>query len=273
MEQDEFGPLAAQLLPRVAAQLRSAMEGISPAAAAMAAPERRDADPALDGQAALLDQSCYRLGRLAGNLSMAALLSGGASLPLRDRDIVALTEQLCRRCVSLGKLVGLQVTFRCPRPVHVCAVDRSSYEHLLFQLLSNAFRFTPAGGAVTVELRFPPERVLLSVCDTGSGIREELLPTLFTHCLRPDDRSALPPHGLGLGLMLCRRIAQGHGGSIMAESRPGQGSTVTLSLPDRLTGVLPEEEQPADSTGGFNPTLLGLADALPPAAFLLREEE
>ena len=273
MEQDAFGPLPEQLLPRIAAQLRSAMEGIPPAAAVLAPPERRDADPVLDGQAAVLDQGCYRLGRLAVDLSMAARLSAGGPLPLRDRDIVALTEQICRRCVSLGALLGLRLTFRCAQPGHICAVDRDSYEHLLFQLLSNAFKFTPSGGSVTVELRFAPGHVLLSVCDTGSGIPAELLSTLFNHCLRQDGLSALPPHGLGLGLLLCRRIAAGHGGSIVAESRPGQGSTVTLSLPDRRVGLPPEEDLPADTTGGFNPTLLGLADALPPAAFLLREEE
>ena len=273
MEQDEFGPLPEQLLSRIAAQLRSAMEGIPAAAAALAPPERRDRDPSLDRQAALLDQSCYRLGRLSCNLSMAARLSGGAPLSLRDRDIVAMTEQLCRRCVSLGALLGLRVTFRCSQPVHICAVDQSSYEHLLLQLLSNAFKFTPSGGTVTVELRFAPGHVLLSVCDTGSGIPAELLSTLFSHCLRRDGRSALPPHGLGLGLPLCRRIAAGHGGSMMAESRPGQGCTVTFSLPDRRMDLLPETDLPADTNGGFNPTLLGLADALPPTAFLLREEE
>ena len=273
MEQDQFGPLPGQLLPRIAAQLRSAMEGIPPAAAALAPPERRDADPVLDHQAALLDQSCYRLARLAGNLSMAARLAAGTPLPLRDRDIAALTEQVCRRCVSLGALLGLRLTFRCPRPGHICAVDRDSYQHLLFQLLSNAFKFTPSGGDITVELRFAPGHVLLSVGDTGSGIPAELLPTLFTHCLRQDGASALPPHGLGLGLALCRRIAAGHGGSIVAESRPGQGSTVTLSLPDRQVGLPPEADLPADAAGGFNLTLLGLADALPPAAFLLQEEE
>ena len=269
MEQDKPESLLDQLLPRIAVQLRSAMSGI-PAAAAMAAPEQREADPDLDRQAALLDQSCYRLLRLSNNLSMAALPAGGASLLLRDRDIVALTEQICRRCVSLGKLLGLQLSFRCSRLAHICAVDRASYEQLLFQLLSNAFKFTPTGGSVTVELRFVSGHVLLSVCDTGSGIPAELLPTLFTHCLRTDARSAMPPHGLGLGLLLCHRIALGHGGSVMAESRPGRGSTVTFSLPDRQTGMPPEEDGLGDSTGGCNPTLLWLADALPPEAFRLR---
>ncbi|MDY3281221.1 sensor histidine kinase [Dysosmobacter sp.] len=272
MEQDELGS-AEQLLARTAAQLRSAMEGIPAAAAALAPPEDRDGDPALDARAALLDQGCYRLGRLAANLTMAARLQGGSPLYPADRDIVALTEQVCRRCVSLGALLELNVTFRCTLPAHVCAVDRDSYEHLLLQLLSNAFKFTPAGGSVTVELRRASGRVLLSVWDTGSGIPAELLPTLFTHCLRQEGPSALPPHGLGLGLLLCRRIAQAHGGSMVAETRPGEGSTVTLSLPDRQVGRPPEADLPADGAGGFNPTLLGLADALPPAAFLLREEE
>ena len=89
---------------------------------------------------------------------------------------------------------------------------------------------------------------------------------LFDRYLRAD-RNPIPPHGLGLGLPICRRIAEGHGGRIMAESQEGRGTRITVMLPDRQTGKLALADQPMDYGGGFNPTLLGLADALPAEAF------
>ena len=112
----------------------------------------------------------------------------------------------------------------------------------------------------------------LSVADTGCGMTEDKLETLFDRYLHEglmDPR----PHGLGLGLPLCRRIAEGHGGSILAESRPGQGSRFTVSLPDRRADSGDVSDIPLEYGGGFNKTLLALADALPAKAFLLRNED
>ena len=81
------------------------------------------------------------------------------------------------------------------------------------------------------------------------------------------------PHGLGLGLSLCRRIAEGMDGRLLAESRVGKGSRFTLSIPDRLTDSTTVSDVPFDYTGGFNRALLALADALPPSAFLQRNQE
>ena len=141
---------------------------------------------------------------------------------------------------------------------------------MLFRsLLSNAFKFTPAGGTVTVGVRFSGKRALLSVSDTGCGIQEDLMPFLFDRYLR-DEVQAPDPHGLGLGLAICQHIAERHGGTMIAESRPGQGSRFTLSLPDRRCGTADVSDVKFDYSGGFNPLLLALADALPPQAFSQR---
>ena len=143
-------------------------------------------------------------------------------------------------------------------------------EQLLFHLLSNAFKFTPPGGAVTVELRAQGKRLLLSVTDTGQGIPPEQLAALFDGYLHIE-RQDSTPHGLGLGLSLCRRIAERHGGILMAESQADKGSRFTLSLPDRqVDGSV--SDIPFDYSGGFNRTLLALADALPVQAFLIRSQ-
>ena len=181
-----------------------------------------------------------------------------------------LVSEICQRAGALAPLLDLEVRFSCPMEHHLCAFAPDALEQLLYHLLSNAFKFTPAGGTVTVELRRSQGRILLRVSDTGCGISEERLATLFAPPQQPD-RPAPPPHGVGLGLSLCRRIAEAHGGTLMAESRPGKGSRFTLSLPDRQSGQQVQDIR-FDYSGGFNRTLLALADALPARAFSIRSQ-
>lgn len=261
----------ASLFPNIAAHLRGALSNLHLASAQLAPPSAREQDPALDARAALLDQSYYQMLRLVSSLSAAAYLASEEPLPLQDRDIVGMVSKTCEEAGSLAPLLGLELRFVCAMDRHICAVAPDAMEQLLFHLLSNAFKFTPAGGTVTVELRRSGTRLFLSVTDTGCGIPQEQLPTLFERYLHSQPPT-LPSQGLGLGLPLCKRIAERQGGMLLAESRPGKGSRFTLSLPDRQLGAT-ISDVPYDYTGGFNRTLLALADALPPKAFLLRSQE
>ena len=269
MEQDE--KRLASLFPDVATQLRAALSNLHLAAAQLAPAEARETDPALDQKAALLDQSYYRLLRLVNSLSSAAWLTDSAPLPLQDRDIVALVSEICEKSGDLAPLLGLELRFICAMERHVCAVAATALEQAVYQLLSNALKFTPSGGTVTVELRRASGQLLLSVEDTGCGIPQDRLETLFDRYLHTGHMDP-PPHGLGLGLPLCRRLASGQDGTLMAESRVGKGSRFTLSLPDRQLGTGVSDVR-FDYSGGFNRTLLGLADALPSKAFLLRSQD
>lgn len=264
--------LLAQLFPNIASQIRTALGGIHFAATALAPADVREKSQQIDSAAAMLDLNYYRLLRLVNNLSAAAGLSDERLLPTRDQDLVDLVRLTCQQSESLAGLLELRLTFRCQEERHLCAVYRDSVEQLLFQLLSNAFKFTPRGGTVTVTLRFARGQALLSVEDTGCGISEERLPTLFSRYLQTDQMDP-PPHGLGLGLPLCRRIAAGHGGGLMAESRVGKGTCVTLAIPDHQTGTPALSDIPFDYAGGFNRTLLSLSDALPSSAFRLHNQD
>lgn len=260
----------ASLFPSVAAQMRGALGNLRLAAAQLVSPAAREENPELDAKAALLDQSYYQMLRLVNSLSMAAYLTDDRPLPLQDRDIVDLVGDICDKAGDLAPLLGLNLRFVCVPESHVCAIAPDATEQMLYHLLSNAFKFTPAGGTVTVELRFSGKRLLLSVTDTGCGISEDRLPTLFDRYLHTD-RMDPPPHGVGLGLPLCRCIAERQGGTLMAESHVGKGSRFTISLPDRQVGSS-MSDVPFDYAGGFNRTLLALADALPAKAFLLRNQ-
>lgn len=257
------------LFPAIAAQLRAELGTLHLAARQAIPPETREKDPELDRRAAVMDQSYYRLLRLVNLLSAASVSPEDTPLSLRNCDLVELIGDICGRAGDLAQLLGLEVRFSCAAPRHVCAVDPQQLEQLLFHLLSNAFKFTPSGGSVMVDLKFQPGRVILSVADTGQGIPPERRATLFDGCLRVQDPA---PHGLGLGLLLCLRIASRHEGRLMVESDPGKGTCFTLSLPDRQVECT-ISDIPIDYTGGFNCTLLALADAMPAEAFLIRGQD
>ena len=175
-------------------------------------------------------------------------------------------REIIRRAQVPAELLGLELEFRCAKSSHIIALDKDRLERMMLNLLSNAFKFTPKGGRITLEIRVEVKRVELRLTDTGCGIAPELLETIFDRYLHTE-RIDPPPHGLGLGLPICRRIAQEHGGSLLLTSRPGEGTTVTVSLPNQKAQKQELSTFIVDTTGGFNPILLELSDALPKQAF------
>lgn len=260
-----------EVLLHVSAQLRTALGGMHIAVSRLAPPERRDADAALDRDAALLNRNYYALLRLSNNLSNAPMLLDDAPLTKENTDIVTWLDGLCRQASPLFALRNVALTFQCSAAHHGAAINRVCLEQAVWNLLSNALKFTAEGGAVTVSLRFERRQVLLAVTDTGCGINAEDMEMVFDGYLHPERPAALPS-GLGLGLPLCRRIAEGHGGRLVLNSRVGHGTTVTLALPDELAEDVVEDVA-FDYTGGFQPALVGLADGLPFEAFLQKHSD
>ena len=255
-----------QVFPNIASQLRASLGNIHSALSRIAPPEAREQDPQLDANAALLYQSYYRIVRVVNNLTDAAGLLDDGPLPLENDDIVGFCRDLCRKVEGLAALRDVGLVFSSERSGHVIAFNGDYMERLLLNLLSNAIKFTPPGGNITVSVKVYPRTVELAVVDTGCGISQELMPTVFDR-YRHTERMDPPPYGLGLGLPICRRIATGHGGSIMVTSKEGAGTRVTVSLPNRQTDVVRVKDVPFDYAGGFDHTLLELADALPSRAF------
>ena len=257
------------LLPHIASYIRNSMSTLYLSALQLAPPAMREQNPDLDANAALLDQSYYRLTRLVSTLTAAKYLSA-APIPLRDGNIVELFEGLFEQVESLSKMRNLDMRYSCAMESHICAFCPDALEQVFYQLLSNAFKFTPSGGHIFLELRISRGKVLFSVEDDGPGIPQEKLENLFE--IHPSEIPAAPPHGVGLGLPLCQSIAAAHGGMLMVESRLGKGTRFTLSLPDRKVNHTVVSDSFSDYAGGFNRTLLALADALPAEAFLIRNQ-
>ena len=259
------------LLPHVAVQLRHALSNLYMASAALAPAEQRERDEELDRRASRMDQSFYQILRLVNQLSAAVYLTSEEPLPQQGCDVGELMDDLCAAVESLAFFRGLKFSFRNEVGHHTCALAMDATEQIVYNLLSNAFKFTPAGGHVDVVLEKRGANLLLTVSDTGCGMTAEELERLFDSYRHPDAERPRQ-YGMGLGLALCQRFARGQGGNLLATSAPGQGSSFTLSLPDRPAESL-LRDVPVDYSGGFNRFLLGLADAMPAEAFRIREQD
>src|SRR5262249_20134828 len=118
-------------------------------------------------------------------------------------------------------------------PVHgQCLWDQARIGQVLANLLSNALKFTPKGGIVTVRLRQLGSLVEILVRDTGVGIEADFLPQLFNRFRQADAATARGHGGLGLGLALVKQLVELHGGAVEAQSHgKGKGATFTVRLP------------------------------------------
>ena len=127
--------------------------------------------------------------------------------------------------------MGMEGRIRARRRAVNVLVERARIAELLENLLSNALKFTPAGGSVDVRVAPQTGAVVLEVADTGIGISTDDQRHLFERFFRSKRTQAAP--GVGLGLAIVKAIAQAHGGRVTVESREQAGATFRVSLPAR----------------------------------------
>ena len=265
---DNGHELLCRVMPNLANQLRTPLNNLYSALQRILddeGGEEKKADKAPD--LAVLYQSYFRMLRLMGNLSDAPTLLDEDSLLLVNDDIVAFVQGVCDRAEEPVELCGQRLHYESDKKFHVIAFNAAGLERLLLNLLSNAIKFTGPGGVITVSVRVRTAAVEIAVEDTGDGLDPEEQDTLFDRYRYPDLLDPAP-QGLGLGLPLCRRVAQGHGGTILLTSTPHAGTKAVVSLPNRRIEHTKLRDMAFDYSGGFSHTLMELSDALPSYAFL-----
>ncbi len=127
--------------------------------------------------------------------------------------------------------------------------DRDRLTQVLTNLLSNAHKYTPAGGSIRVEAKSQDNQVVVSVTDNGIGISPEDQKNLFTKFYRVDSSLTRQIGGTGLGLAIVKSIVELHGGAVSVESQPGQGSTFSFTMPV-VTPAEPVPVEPPSATRG-----------------------
>ena len=155
--------------------------------------------------------------------------------------LAGVVEEATTAISTMFRDKGLSLSAEIPDGLPVVLADRARVRQVLINLLNNAARFTNDGG-VTIRARWDERDIVVSVADTGVGLAPEDLPTLFDEFRQVGPQASR--HHSGLGLTICKRFVELHGGSIWVESRLGEGTTFHFSLPRAETVVssLPERD-------------------------------
>jgi len=192
---------------------------------------RDDVVPADHALLDLLQDEAAVLRHIVDDLSDLAAADAGNLRVHREqvyvRDVLVHAGESHRGAAERGRLtLDTRVTGD-----PVMSVDPVRLRQLVGNLLSNAIRYTPAGGAVTLTAAVTADELVVAVRDTGVGIAPADLPRIFDRFWRADSSRTRATGGSGLGLPIARQLAEAHGGTLTAQSRPGEGTTMTLRLP------------------------------------------
>ncbi|RKH57453.1 ATP-binding response regulator [Corallococcus llansteffanensis] len=180
---------------------------------------------------ALVQRGAVRLLKLVNQLlEFTRLETGRTEARFQPVDLSRLTQELVGHFESAAHRAGLTLSVDSPPLGEPLWVDPEAWERIVFNLLSNAFKFTLEGG-LGVRLRLEGDAGVLSVRDTGTGIPAEALPHLFQRFYRVAGAQGRSFEGSGIGLSLVQELVKLHGGSVEVWSRPGEGSEFTVRIP------------------------------------------
>jgi PAS domain S-box-containing protein len=165
-------------------------------------------------------------------LDVSRIVTGKLTLEFDHLDLANIVRNSVETQQSVAAERGVTIAMQLPPGAVRTLGDPARLQQIVWNLLSNALKFTPRGGRVTVALRASGDTAEISVSDTGIGIRSEFLPDLFERFRQATSTTTRRHGGLGLGLSIARHLAELHGGAIRAESAgENKGSAFTLELP------------------------------------------
>lgn len=253
---------ALQAMALAARELRGALTTVIASADGLSASQK---DPEAMAQAARLNRGLHQLLRIVGNMSDAGR---GAASQQQIHNIGRLFSEIFDKAAALIEHTDVHLSFTGLSEEIYCLADAPQLERAVLNILSNAVKFTPKGGSVEAILSRSGRILRLSVQDSGSGISENIMTSLFSRYLRQpgieDSR-----YGIGLGMVLIRSAAANHGGAVLIDRPEGKGTRVSLTMAIRQNTGSPLRSPVlrVDYAGEGDHGLIELSDCLPPAVY------
>ena len=175
-------------------------------------------------------------------LELASIEAGRIALDIGPVDAKAVVDAVYTISHEYAREQELTFEVDCPANIGMLEADERRLKHALYNLVSNAIKFTPAGGTVTLRARRDGRFIVFSVTDTGIGIPEDERNQVFDKFVRGRDADGRQV-GVGLGLSLVKSLVELHGGAVAIDSNEA-GTTVICTLPDRATPVETSPDEP-----------------------------
>ena len=210
-----------------------------------------------------LNRSLLALQRLVGNMSDAPRYSKGHSCHMQTRNIAAFTEEILEKAKALVEASGYRLTYTIPKNILLVPFSAERLERAIYNMLSNALKFSPIGSTVTVKLEKCGDMLMFTVCDEGSGLPADIRSNIFTRYLRePEIEDSR--FGMGLGMLLVCSAASAHGGTVLIRQPEGKGLCVTMTISAKSgnPGDIRSDIMHIDYSGGQDHALLELSDVL-----------
>ncbi len=166
-----------------------------------------------------------------GILEMAQIEAGQKTLRYEEVDVAAVTQEAVVFLSLQSQSAGVALRFTPPVPVQAIEADRQALRQVLLNVIGNALKFTPEGGAVDIEIIDEDTDICVVVSDTGIGIAPEDVDRVLKPFAQADDRLERRYEGTGLGLPIAKSLIELHRGALSIESHAGKGTTVRIVLP------------------------------------------
>ncbi len=246
-----------EFLAMLGHELRNPLSAISSAASLIGLPGV-SADGAARAKKIIQRQSQH-LGRIVDDLlDLSRAMSGKILLNRAPLDLAALIGNCLETYRATGRTADYHVSVELESGWVEGDVTR--LEQIFSNLLDNALKYTPPGGAIDILMELDNDDIVLTVHDTGVGISAELLPHVFDVFVQGTSTLDRAQGGLGIGLALVRRLVELHGGKVEAESAgPGAGSTFSLRLP-RTERITEAKTRTMDTSEPDKPNVLLIED-------------
>ena len=180
-----------------------------------------------------LHQQTVHLSRLVEDLRVLSIADAGAlRLDREDEDLATIARDTLNSFKPRAADLGIEINFESPADLPMANVDRTRIGQVIANLVENALTNTPKDGTITVSVcQAAPDALELAVEDTGPGIPADVLPRVFDQFYRVDKSRSRSTGGAGIGLTIVRKLVEAHGGTVRAESRPGEGARFVVTLP------------------------------------------
>lgn len=200
-------------------------------------------------------------------LDISRIIRGKVRLNLRPVSLIPIIQASLDTTRPTADTKAIQLLSHLDANLGLVAGDVERLQQIVWNLLSNALKFTPEGGKVEVQFTQAGTHARLQIMDTGQGISQEFLPYVFDRFRQADPTTTRTQGGLGLGLAIVRNLVELHGGSIWVESAGvGQGATFIIELP-----LLPDGNQ--QTNADFVPTLPSDSESLAGLRVLIVDDE
>ena len=253
-----------QAMALAARELREPLASIMITADHLFPTADRAEDPETAAQIARINRGLFQMLRLISNMSDASYYATEGNPSMAVTNITGCLEEVFSKAAALVEKAGIQLQYEgIDEPVFGLA-STDMLERAVLNILSNAIKFTPAGGRIQAKLSRRDSKLYLSILDTGSGIAEAARSNLFSRYNREpgveDGR-----FGIGLGFVMIRSAAAHHGGTVLVDQPQEGGTRITLSLSIR-SGSSNQLRSPilkVDYAGERDHGLLELSDVLP----------